>query len=143
MAGRLGPATHLCGPPWLTGDAELEVEITDVEGKVEPAEVMDDQSGEDDEQDRHYEPKQPPEEGRHTASYTHGAPTALKPPMYARQSRQSSQTSQSSQSSHPRLARFDDHAPGQVPAPSSTRGEWHILWWIALIALVLGCSGFG
>ena len=32
----------------LAGDAELEVEVTDVEGEAEPAEVMDDQSGEDD-----------------------------------------------------------------------------------------------
>ena len=53
MAGRMGPATHLSGPPGLTGDAELEVEITDVEGEAEPAEMMDDQGGEDDEQDRH------------------------------------------------------------------------------------------
>jgi hypothetical protein len=53
MADRMGPATHLSGPARLTGNAELEVEITDMEGKVEPAEVMDNQSGEDDEQDRH------------------------------------------------------------------------------------------
>jgi hypothetical protein len=45
----------------LTGDTELEVEVADVERQAEPAEMMDNQRGEDDEQDRHEDPKQPPE----------------------------------------------------------------------------------
>src|SRR6266567_1276277 len=63
----------VCSPgARLAADAELEVEVADVQGEAEPAEVMDDQRGEDDQQDRHEEPEQPPEEGRHTASYAHG-----------------------------------------------------------------------
>jgi hypothetical protein len=53
MAGRMTAGHAPVCPLGLTGNAELEVEITDMEGEAEPAEVMDDQSGEDDEQDRH------------------------------------------------------------------------------------------
>jgi hypothetical protein len=44
----------------MAGDAELEVEVADVEGEVKPAEMMDNQRSEDDEQDPHEDPKQPP-----------------------------------------------------------------------------------
>jgi len=44
----------------MTGDAELEVEVADVEGEVKPAEMMDNQRREDEKQDRHEDPKQPP-----------------------------------------------------------------------------------
>src|SRR5713226_6368918 len=52
---------------WLALDAELEVEVADMEGEVESTEVMDDQRREDDQQERYENPKQPPQEGRHTA----------------------------------------------------------------------------
>jgi hypothetical protein len=44
----------------MTGNAELEVQVADVEGEVEPAEMMDNERSEDDKQDRHEDPKQPP-----------------------------------------------------------------------------------
>ena len=49
------------------------MEVTDVECQRESTEVVDNEGGEDDQQDRHQEPEQPPEEARHTASNAHGA----------------------------------------------------------------------
>ena len=58
---------RLCADPrgrgcrWLVpGDPELEVEVANVEGQIEAAEMMDHQRGEDQQQDRHENPKQPP-----------------------------------------------------------------------------------
>jgi hypothetical protein len=45
----------------MTGNAELEAEVAHVERKVKPAKMMDNQCGEDEQQDRHEDPKQPPE----------------------------------------------------------------------------------
>src|SRR6266702_7316365 len=56
----------------VAGDPKLEVEVADVEGEAETTEVMDYQRGEDQQQDRHENPKQPPQQGRHSASEAHG-----------------------------------------------------------------------
>jgi hypothetical protein len=65
-------ADHAPGGVELTADTYMEVEITDMEGEGESAEMVDDKGGEDDQQNRHEDPKQPPEEARHTASNAHG-----------------------------------------------------------------------
>jgi len=44
-----------------------------MEGKTESTEVMDQQGGEENEQDRHENPKQRPQEVRHSAANAHGA----------------------------------------------------------------------
>jgi hypothetical protein len=46
-------------PSW-SPHAKLEVEITDMEGKAESTEVVDQQGGEENQQDRHENPKQRP-----------------------------------------------------------------------------------
>jgi hypothetical protein len=56
----------------LTSNTYQEVEVTDVEREGESTEMVDNKGGEDDQQNRHEDPKQPPEEARHTASNTHG-----------------------------------------------------------------------
>ena len=48
------------------------MEVTEVELQVKATEMVDHQCGEYDQQQRHEDPKQPPEEGRHTASKAHG-----------------------------------------------------------------------
>lgn len=60
--------------PWLaSAHAKLEVEITDMEGKAESTEVVDQQGGEENQHDRHENPEQRPQEARHTAANAHGA----------------------------------------------------------------------
>ena len=65
-------ADHGPGGVELTADTYVEVEITDMEREGESTEMVDDKGGEDDQQNRHQDPKQPPEEARHTASNAHG-----------------------------------------------------------------------
>jgi hypothetical protein len=52
--------------------AKLEVEITDMEGKTESTEMMDQQGGEENQHDCQEKPEQCPEEARHAAANAHG-----------------------------------------------------------------------
>jgi len=66
-----------------SGHTKLEVKVTDVEGEAESAEVVDQQGGEENQQDAHQNPKQRPQEGRHSVAHAHGRASARKKRKYA------------------------------------------------------------